>query len=615
MRTMIHRINSRGPVLLLKKAVFQACAAVFFLLIARFTYALSFDSDQSIQLVSSPCGMDFAQSGITLSTDRGVLFQYSSSGYRHAATLQSGKAYIFAGRDDFQSLISCDPYELVYDEKSVEYEQGWNLVGNPYHQGVPFEKAFGEYLDVIGNDIYTLAGDRFEVVDASFEMQPYQGYWVYFDEAVNITFPASYEMFPCDGDISCIQDADCDDGDALTRDTCTNPGTCLAACSTSKCTPACSSHTDCGYQNATTANICVHQDTCDAYCTDAPIVTEVSSGDDHTCVLQSSGTVKCWGEGLYKQTWEDPASDGNKFTAEIPGLTSVVSLSSNDSDICAVIADGTIKCWNWSRTWCMSQNPSCQIRTIPGITSAVSVELGSNHSCAIINDGSLKCWGYNFYGQLGNGATIDSSTPVTVSGVDSAVSVSIGWEHTCASLSNGQVKCWGNNHTGQLGNGTTINSLAPVPVPGIDSAVSVSSSSYSTCALLAEGGIKCWGSNESGQFGNGSAHDSYVPVPVSGIQSAVSLDIVRYNGCAVLADGEVKCWGSNHCGQLGDGTGLNSLTPVTAMDIVDAVSVSLGAIRACALTSDGTVKCWGHHKYGNSVPVDRSTSPVVIHFF
>lgn len=43
-----------------------------------------------------------------------------------------------------------------------------------------------------------------------------------------------------------------------------------------------------------------------------------------------------------------------------------------------------------------------------------SVSLGYFHSAAITEDGILYTWGYNGYGQLGNGTTIDSSTPIKI---------------------------------------------------------------------------------------------------------------------------------------------------------------------------------------------------------
>jgi alpha-tubulin suppressor-like RCC1 family protein len=45
--------------------------------------------------------------------------------------------------------------------------------------------------------------------------------------------------------------------------------------------------------------------------------------------------------------------------------------------------------------------------------------------------------------------------------------VAAGYEDTCALLSTGDVECWGRNEFGELGNGTTTLSDTPVQVSGI----------------------------------------------------------------------------------------------------------------------------------------------------
>ena len=70
-------------------------------------------------------------------------------------------------------------------------------------------------------------------------------------------------------------------------------------------------------------------------------------------------------------------------------------------------------------------------------------------------------------GQLGDGTTMDRSTPGQVSGLTNAVEIDAGDQHTCALRQTGVLSCWGNNLNGQLGNGNSgsmANRLVPTDV-------------------------------------------------------------------------------------------------------------------------------------------------------
>ncbi len=93
-----------------------------------------------------------------------------------------------------------------------------------------------------------------------------------------------------------------------------------------------------------------------------------------------------------------------------------------------------------------------------------SVSAGNSSTCAVTTAGELYCWGLNHTGQLGNGSTTNTATPLLVNGSLPFASISMGNEHACGVTGDGVPHCWGSNRYGQLGNGSTTNTATPLPV-------------------------------------------------------------------------------------------------------------------------------------------------------
>ncbi len=134
--------------------------------------------------------------------------------------------------------------------------------------------------------------------------------------------------------------------------------------------------------------------------------------------------------------------------------------------------------------------------------------------------GTVLAWGLNSSGQLGDGTTTDRSTPVDVDLPPGTTVTAIagGEGHSVALTSAGTVLAWGLNSSGQLGDGTTTDSTTPVdvnlPPDTTITAITAHDGSHSL-ALTSTGTILAWGSNSSGELGDGTTTNRSTPVDVN----------------------------------------------------------------------------------------------------
>jgi alpha-tubulin suppressor-like RCC1 family protein len=353
---------------------------------------------------------------------------------------------------------------------------------------------------------------------------------------------------------------------------------------------------------------------------------QIAVGGHHACVVLTSAKVECWG-----RNFTGALGDGTRLDRAIPTPTiglplplhAVNQVSAGVVTSCAVTAGFGASCWGQmtgdGSPLHNDHTSAVAVTNLPaGGVSQVSAGWGG---CALVRTGglatSVRCWGDNTWGELGNGTTTDSTTPVKVSSLSNVMSVASGATHVCALVHNGGARCWGENNKGQLGDGTTTNRSTPVQVTGLPSNMAqIAAADDHTCALLKTETVKCWGQNNRGQLGDGTTSDRSTPVAVAGLTGVVQISLGDAYTCALLDTGAVQCWGFNSLGELGNGTTTDSTSPVQVSGLTSGVqALSAGDATACVVLISAQVDCWGdnsHGELGNGSIGGQSDTPGLV---
>jgi alpha-tubulin suppressor-like RCC1 family protein len=155
------------------------------------------------------------------------------------------------------------------------------------------------------------------------------------------------------------------------------------------------------------------------------------------------------------------------------------------------------------------------------------------------------------YGELGNGASASSLTPVKIASNLAFDALTLNDEVACA-IQQGVAWCWGYNPSGQLGLGNVAQVRTPTAMAGQWKQISLDQSH--SCGIARTGSLACWGENGRGELGVGSYQDSAAPLTVGSDTDWSSVATGAGHSCAIKNDRSLWCWGANDNGELGDGT-------------------------------------------------------------
>lgn len=292
-----------------------------------------------------------------------------------------------------------------------------------------------------------------------------------------------------------------------------------------------------------------------------------------SCAVDDQDRAWCWGDNDFWQLANGVQVDGPApFRNGL--LTNVQQITGGLQHTCALQHTGQVSCWGSNGYGQLgTSDPPSTTRPQPeplfGMPDAIQIDAGTLHTCAVRRNHTAWCWGYNGStnapGRLGTGDATFKRSPTQVLALNARIrQVAAGDAHTCAVTQEGQVYCWGDGSRGQLGRGSTASSLTPALVPTLTNIVAIDAGGAHTCAINNTRRMWCWGANDFGQVGTGNADGVDEPRPFfnTALVDVLEVSLGDHHSCAITMTGEAFCWGRNDAGQIGDGTINTRRAPV-----------------------------------------------------
>ena len=287
----------------------------------------------------------------------------------------------------------------------------------------------------------------------------------------------------------------------------------------------------------------------------------LASGWAHNCAISDEvpSQAYCWGDNGFGQTGLENGGGVVRTPVKVPvdvGLTQVVT---GDSHSCGLTADGQALCWGDNSLGQLGDGTAAgRSRPGPVVTDKrfTSLAAGAQHTCGLTADGLMYCWGSNTHHELGSDTSPACETQymyydrVIIDYIQCAlrpqltpgprfIAIAAGFG-TCGLTPTSEVDCFG---------------IGSAMVPVSRGVLFAQLSAGGNCGLGTDAMEYCWSVP-------GSAPGSALIATGNGLMFRSIAGGVEHQ-CGILkTDDSVVCWGRNDEGQLGNGTTVNSSVPL-----------------------------------------------------
>jgi alpha-tubulin suppressor-like RCC1 family protein len=330
----------------------------------------------------------------------------------------------------------------------------------------------------------------------------------------------------------------------------------------------------------------------------AQSAAKISAGDGFSLFLKGDGSLWAMGENSSGQLGDGTMDNGN-YQTNLPEqiTTSVMAISAGGFHSLFLKNDGSL--WGMGDNEYgelgngTTNNTESPVQVPTGGTTAISA--GGFHSLFLKSDGSLWAMGYNGYGELGDGTDNNVDNPEKIT--NGVVAIAAGYDHSLFLKADGSLWGMGYNAYGELGDGTDNNALNPEEIA--TNVTAIAAGGFHSLFLKSDGSLWAMGNNAYGQLGDGTTDNAYGPEQITNGVVAIAAGYVH--SLFLKGDGSLWAMGYNDYGGLGDGTLDNGNLETNRPEMImpgGVMAISAGELHSLFLKNDGSLWGMGDSSFG-----------------
>eukprot|EP01080_Neovahlkampfia_damariscottae_P011244 gene11244-4064_t len=283
------------------------------------------------------------------------------------------------------------------------------------------------------------------------------------------------------------------------------------------------------------------------------------AGVSYTLVLEEFGDVYGYGSNSYGIL--NLPSGANRYYYSKTLYKNITQLGAGYRNTLALNTDGELLCVGYNYYGQCATGSYEPVFSPQIVMYNVTKIFKGYHSSFVVRNNSLYAFGYNIYGNLGVGNTLNSyvARKMLFDNITLLQDISSTHYYHTLVLINGSVFSCGRGSYGALGLGDYTTRSIPTYIPTLKEISQISTGYYHSMFLDTNGVVYGCGSNSYRQISSIYRGNERLPIVVS--KNAIKVTAIRFSSSILYPKGQIYSFGYNTDLQLGFGNLNTQYTP------------------------------------------------------